>query len=179
MSKNRPDVGPPPQFIRCDPLSRDFPEGWKDIIFRRSIRRDNGVCYYTCPICRKNFDHSSIDHLHGDHVWPYSLFGATKWENYQLICGNCNSTKGNRLNREVRRVLGTGSFHNLVATFLQEKIETGALTEDAVLRSILAAPVSGEFCQEPDQERLTYHQGDLETIYNPKEEDKVAEDKSD
>ncbi|HEY8096695.1 MAG TPA: HNH endonuclease signature motif containing protein [Methylobacter sp.] len=110
-------------------------------MFRLAGERDTeqGVFYYTCPICESKFDFRSIDHLQGDHVWPYSLFGETTWENYQLICGKCNKQKGNRLDVDVRRALGSGKFRKLVTKFLQEKVETGELTADAVIKSLLAA----------------------------------------
>jgi HNH endonuclease len=142
MPKDRQHVGLHPKYISCDsPLSRNFPEGWKDIMFRLSGKKDvgQGAFYYTCPICGTKFDFSSIDHLQGDHIWPYSLFGDTKWENYQLICGKCNAAKGNRLDVDVRRVLGSGAFRLLVAAFLEEKIQTGELTKDAVIKSILGS----------------------------------------
>ncbi len=140
MSKNQKTVGLPPKYISCSPLSRTFPEGWKDIMFRRSGKDiENGVPYYACPICGRKFDFSSIDHLQGDHIWPYSLFGDTTWENYQLICGECNAKKRDRLEGEVRRVLGSGKFRELVTAFLQKKVETGELRKDAVIKNIFAA----------------------------------------
>jgi hypothetical protein len=95
------------------------------------------VIRYRCPICSKEYDHSSIDHLQGDHIWPYSLFGETSWENYQLICGKCNATKKNRLDNEIREVLGAGEFRSMVATFLRKQVQAGLITSDAVLESIL------------------------------------------
>ena len=50
----------------------------------------DGGQLYECPICLRKFDHTEIHSLAGDHIWPYSLFGATTWENYQVICENCN-----------------------------------------------------------------------------------------
>jgi HNH endonuclease len=138
MSGNSEEIGEPPAYITCEPLSRIFPAGWKDIFFRRLGKRgDNGLISYTCPVCHRKFDHSLIDHLQGDHIWPYSLFGESSWDNYQLICGDCNAAKNNRLNMEVRKVLGAGEFRDIVAAFLRKQIEVGALSEDAVLNSFL------------------------------------------
>jgi hypothetical protein len=132
------EVGSPPAYLTCDPQSRIFPVGWKDVWFRRCARRDSdGVVRYTCPICEKKFDHSLIDHLQGDHIWPYSLFGDTSWENYQLICGSCNATKKNRLDTDIREVLGAGEFRSIVACFLDKQVQAGLLTRDAVLSGIL------------------------------------------
>ncbi len=96
-------------------------------MFRLGGKKDDnlGGVYYTCPICEKKFDFRSFSELQGDHIWPYSLFGETTWENYQLICGKCNKQKGNHLDGDVHRVLGSGKFRELVSMFLQEKVETG------------------------------------------------------
>ena len=126
-------------MITCDPLSRLFPLGWKDVYFRRMARRDDdGIIRYMCPLCGSRFDHRYIDYLQGDHVWPYSLFGESSWANYQLICGNCNASKSNKLETDVRRVLGDGEFRRMVSLFLREQIEAGKLVGDPVLRTMLA-----------------------------------------
>jgi hypothetical protein len=78
-----------------------------------------------------------IDYLHGDHIWPYSLFGETSWANYQLICGNCNAAKSNRLDSDVRKTLGGGAFRKGVIAFLRQQINDGSLSIDAVLTNIL------------------------------------------
>jgi hypothetical protein len=52
---------------------------------RRSVfERDGGRCVE----CGGSFD------LQYDHVIPFSLGGATTVENLQLMCGDCNRTKG-------------------------------------------------------------------------------------
>lgn len=140
MSGHRKEVGPEPTYIKCNPLSRLFPAGWKDIWFRRQAESDsNGDIVYACPICWRKFDHSMIDHLHGDHIWPYSLFGETAWTNYQLICGDCNTSKSNALDADVRKALGAAGFRARVVEFLLEQVDAGQLPMDAVLKSILAA----------------------------------------
>ena len=111
----------------------------QNVSARRKKDNNLGGFYYTCPICEKKFDFRSFSELQGDHIWPYSLFGETTWENYQLICGKCNKQKGNHLDGDVHRVLGSGKFRELVSMFLQEKVETGELPKDAVMRSLLAA----------------------------------------
>jgi 5-methylcytosine-specific restriction endonuclease McrA len=47
-------------------------------------QRDGG----RCVDCGSNFD------LQYDHVIPFSLGGATSVKNLQLLCGDCNRTKG-------------------------------------------------------------------------------------
>src|SRR5262245_57806328 len=121
MPENRTVLIPPPQFIPCDPLSRFFPAGWKDYYFRAHGKPDSQRGYvYQCPACQRAFDHSEIDFLEGDHIWPYSMFGETSWENYQLICGSCNASKRNFLDREIRAALGTGDFRRLIIDQLRK-----------------------------------------------------------
>jgi hypothetical protein len=84
-----------------------------------------------------------IDFLHGDHVWPYSLFGETSWDNYQLICGACNLAKGNRLDNDVRRLLGRGEFRGTVIGFLEQQILAGNLTTDNILENLLNSSEPG------------------------------------
>lgn len=140
MSNDRKEVGPEPTYIKCNPLSRLFPAGWKDILFRRHAESDDqGNIIFTCPICQRKFDHSMIDYLHGDHVWPYSLFGETAWANYQLICGDCNARKSNVLDADVRKALGSVGFRAEVVRFLLEQVEAGQLPMDTVLKNIVAS----------------------------------------
>ena len=138
MPSDSEKIGFAPAQLPCSPVARSFPAGWKDFCFRRrSVPDDQGLCVYRCPICRKCFDHTMISYLHGDHVWPYSLFGETTWENYQLICGDCNLSKSNRLENNIRRMLGTGAFRGQVIAFLNDQVTSGILESDAVLESIV------------------------------------------
>jgi len=47
----------------------------------------------SCRGCEERFD---LRHFHLDHITPRSESGSNKIENLQLLCGNCNSIKGNR-----------------------------------------------------------------------------------
>ena len=78
-----------------------------------------------------------MSYLHGDHIWPYSLFGESTWENYQLICGDCNLRKSNHLDTDVRIALGAIAFRERLASFLNEQVDAGVLAKDVVLKSIL------------------------------------------
>ena len=53
-------------------------------IRRAVFERDGG----NCVKCGSNFD------LQYDHVIPVALGGATSLDNLQLLCGDCNRTKG-------------------------------------------------------------------------------------
>lgn len=123
----------------CDPLDRMFPADWKIAWFRRRARVKEGSPYpvITCPICSSDFDFSRLDYLEGDHIWPYSLFGETVWENFQLLCGSCNSRKSNALNTQIRRALSNNSFRGMVASHLASS-QSFALSEgDPILQSML------------------------------------------
>ena len=47
-----------------------------------------------CNGCRTHFDHPR--HFHIDHIYPDSKGGQWQLDNLQLLCGNCNSIKGDR-----------------------------------------------------------------------------------
>jgi hypothetical protein len=128
-----------PASLPCDPLARVFPPGWKDVWFRRNaVEDDDGIYRYECPLCRRRFDHSDFGYLQGDHVWPYSLFGESSWENYQLLCGGCNASKGNRLRGDVRRTLGEGSFRAMVVNYLKGRFSSAGVGQDPLLQQLLA-----------------------------------------
>jgi site-specific DNA-methyltransferase (adenine-specific) len=46
-----------------------------------------------CNGCGKYFD---IYNFEVDHIVPKAKGGGDYYENYQLLCGNCNKTKGDR-----------------------------------------------------------------------------------
>ena len=46
-----------------------------------------------CNGCKKEFD---LPNFHLDHIIPKSKGGGDYMENFQLLCGNCNSIKGDR-----------------------------------------------------------------------------------
>lgn len=92
---------------------------------------------YRCPMCQNDFDHSDIDFLEGDHIWPYSMFGETSWENYQLLCGSCNASKKNFMDREIRAALGGGDFRRLVLNYLRSLYEQQKIADIAQLRHLL------------------------------------------
>ena len=47
----------------------------------------------TCNGCKTRFD---FRHFHVDHIYPKSKGGVDNIENLQLLCGSCNTIKGNR-----------------------------------------------------------------------------------
>ena len=106
----------------CDCRDRTFPPEWKDYWFRQEARiEEDGIYCIYCPLCRFRFDHSTLKFLTADHIWPYSLFGETVWENYQLLCISCNSRKKDKIDTEIRDILGHGEFRNILQHFVQEK----------------------------------------------------------
>lgn len=145
MQEDIQSVDEPPLFFPCDPLARQFPTAWRDIRFRRSAKRTTeGINVYSCPICKAGFNHSDIDYLQGDHIWPYSLFGETSWANYQLICGSCNSRKRNFIDDDVRRILGEGSFRKAVCDYLRIATGAGRISRTDMITLLLIRDDSGQ-----------------------------------
>jgi len=110
----------PPQFIDCNTTRRTFPCEWKSTYFRHYCINKK-VNNYPCPICGDQYDHTRLDYLFGDHIWPYSLMGETSWENYQLLCGSCNGKKKNFINNDLRKILGNGFFRKYIFDYIQEQ----------------------------------------------------------
>lgn len=138
MSENRHDLDEPPLYFSCDPLARQFPPAWRDIRFRRSaLNTAEGELVYYCPICKGAFDHTDIDYLQGDHIWPYSLFGDSSWANYQLICGSCNARKRAFIDDSVRRVLGDGSFRQFVCDYLRKAADDRLINRTEIVALLL------------------------------------------
>ena len=46
-----------------------------------------------CPLCGKRF---ALEEMHADHVTPWCRGGQTTLENGQMLCHDCNWTKGKR-----------------------------------------------------------------------------------
>lgn len=119
-------------------LARTFPVEWRDVCFRRlATPCIDGVKRYQCPLCERLFDHSDVDYLQGDHVWPYSMCGETSWDNYQLICGSCNASKRDYIDNEIRRLLGAGEFRRMVGTYLDKHVSDGDLSPGCGLSDLL------------------------------------------
>jgi hypothetical protein len=141
MQENSDNLAP--LLFPADPSARMFPPEWRDVWFRRrSIEGPDGLSRYHCPACGKAFDHSDIDFLQGDHIWPYSLFGETSWGNYRLICGSCNASKSNFVEATIRKALGRGEFRLLIGRYLQQMLEDGALISDRPLEEFLGSFVA-------------------------------------
>jgi hypothetical protein len=129
-----------PLNFRSDPLARDFPASWKDVLFRRLAKlSSDGLYRYECPMCANSFDHSEITYLQGDHIWPYSLFGETSWANFQLICGKCNLRKSNSIDGEIRKALANGTFRGEIKKYLDGLVQSGQLEDKLVARHLLHA----------------------------------------
>ena len=46
-----------------------------------------------CPLCGKKF---ALEEMHADHVKPWCKGGQTTLENGQMLCHDCNWTKGKK-----------------------------------------------------------------------------------
>ncbi|MDR1249951.1 MAG: HNH endonuclease [Treponema sp.] len=56
---------------------------------RAAYEKQNGIC----PICKEHFE---INEMEGDHIKPWSEGGKTQPDNLQMLCKNCNRTKGKK-----------------------------------------------------------------------------------
>jgi hypothetical protein len=56
---------------------------------RAAYEKQNGIC----PICKEHFE---INEMEGDHITPWSEGGKTQPDNLQMLCKNCNRTKGKK-----------------------------------------------------------------------------------
>jgi len=64
-----------------------------DVRNRKSVNEKLGRQYgRVCSACGM----SNYENLEIDHIVPKSRGGQDTYSNYQLLCGNCNRTKGNR-----------------------------------------------------------------------------------
>lgn len=139
MPEHIEGIDEPPLFFPCDVLARQFPAAWRDIRFRRSATRTpEGQLLYYCPICKAGFDHTDIEYLQGDHIWPYSLFGETSWANYQLICGSCNARKRDFLEDAIRQILGEGRFRKSACDYLRIAANEGRISRTALVTLLLS-----------------------------------------
>lgn len=130
-----------PRFLsECSPDARLFPSDWKDAWFRRnSTRNTDDEPVYPCPICRKEFTHLDLDYLDADHLWPYSLFGATIWENYRLLCSSCNSKRKNSIGQLIRTELGSVNFREILIGHLQSVISADVRGSDPFVIELLTS----------------------------------------
>lgn len=56
---------------------------------RQAYERQNGICI----ICGKHFE---IEEMEADHIKPWREGGTTVPENCQMLCRQCNRTKGGK-----------------------------------------------------------------------------------
>ena len=58
---------------------------------KKRLAKENGASCNACGL--ENYENLEID-----HIVPKSKGGQDTYKNYQLLCGNCNKTKGDRTN---------------------------------------------------------------------------------
>jgi len=76
--------------VRYEPKSKSVKE--------RLYKEQNGICNG----CGNEY---LIKDFHIDHIIPDSKGGGSYYENYQLLCGHCNQTKGQRPMEFLRNVI--------------------------------------------------------------------------
>lgn len=88
--------GSPPKFLKTVlPTERLYPSSWKDAAIRRIFdKQKGGVQCFLCGRWHKGAE--ELQELEGDHIVAVSEGGFTTWENLQLLCRRCNSSKGGR-----------------------------------------------------------------------------------
>ena len=67
-----------------------------------------------CNGCKVHFE---IQHFHVDHIVPISKGGGDFRENLQLLCGNCNTTKGNRPMEHLEMLIKTRKSQREIFTW--------------------------------------------------------------
>lgn len=56
---------------------------------REAYERQKGIC----PLCGKHFE---LEEMEADHIKPWSKGGTTVADNCEMLCRDCNRTKGNK-----------------------------------------------------------------------------------
>ena len=88
--------------VKYEPKSKSVKE--------RLYKEQNGICNG----CKNEY---LIKDFEIDHIIPVNKGGGSYYENYQLLCGNCNKTKNNRPMEYLRIV--TNSRDNLLKTEIE------------------------------------------------------------
>ena len=82
---------PPDLDEGCPSSERDIPSS---INVRQELFDQHSVDgYVLCPGCLRTFDQEYLDLMDVDHRKPKSRGGGHTWDNIQLLCRTCNSTK--------------------------------------------------------------------------------------
>jgi 5-methylcytosine-specific restriction endonuclease McrA len=62
---------------------------FNDVQIRKAYERQEGVCLH----CKKKFE---LTQMEADHIIAWSRGGKTDTDNCQMLCVNCNRSKGEK-----------------------------------------------------------------------------------
>lgn len=81
-------------FFSVGDARKQFDENYRENLIRQQHRR--------CAICNKPID---ITNSHLDHIVPWDYVGDCLKDNYQMLCGTCNTRKGKSVYFELTMLL--------------------------------------------------------------------------
>lgn len=81
-------------FFSAGDARKQFDENYREKLISQQHRR--------CAICNKPID---ITNSHLDHIVPWDYVGDCLKDNYQMLCGTCNTRKGKSVYFELSMLL--------------------------------------------------------------------------
>lgn len=76
-----------------DPFESNFFKYFVLNFNRLGLKKLVATCYFFSPICGETFE---FEQMQADHIIPWSKGGRTVPDNCQMLCRDCNLSKGAR-----------------------------------------------------------------------------------